>query len=180
MVAGEGAGAIVLESLAVADGRCAQIYGEVLGHASSVVCSHDSVADIRKATANVIRAALRRANLSPTAIGHVHAHGIGTIHGDRAEARGIADVLDPQVPVTAAKGSMGNLGAAGGIVELVASLLAIAEQKLFPIRNCDNPDSDCPIRIANQLGFSTGDVVLNLNYTPQGQATAVIARGWNV
>jgi 3-oxoacyl-[acyl-carrier-protein] synthase II len=108
----------------------------------------------------------------------VHAHGIGTIHGDYAEACGIADVLDSQVPVTTAKGSMGNLGAAGGAVELVASLIAIGQQRLFPIQTCEDPDPACPIRVANQQGLPAGDVVMNLNYTPHGQATAVVARGW--
>ena len=49
------------------------------------------------------------------------------------------------MPVTAAKSYMGNLGAAGGMVELIASVLALRHDKLFPILNYETPDPRCPI-----------------------------------
>ena len=180
MVAGEGAGCLLLEELESATARGATIYGEILGHGSSVAVNKNSVADIRQAVANAAKAALRRAGIRPPELGHVHAHGAGTHSGDLAEAQGIHDIVGAEVPVTTAKGAMGNLGAAGGIVELVASLLAMKNGQLFPTVNCDHPDPECPIRIVNKPNQSPGTTVLNLNYTPMGQASAVVATaGWS-
>jgi 3-oxoacyl-[acyl-carrier-protein] synthase II len=178
MVAGEGAGAIMLEEFSAAETRGATIYGEVLGHGSSMAIDRNCVADIRRAVANATRAALRRAKMEPTDLGHVHAHGSATRNGDIAETLGLADVLGNNVPLTTAKGAMGNIGAAGGVVELVASLVAIRDQRLFPILNCDSPDPACPMPLVTQPGTNAGATVLSINYTPQGQASALIARGY--
>ena len=177
MVPGEGAGALVLEDYDVAVKRGAKLYGELIGYGSSIVADPNSVADIQTAVKNAMQAALRIANVTPDDIGHVHAHGAGTQHGDEAEAAGIAAALETaQTPVTAAKSYFGNLGAAGGIVELVSSVLAMQNDRLFPILNCNRPDERCPIHIVTGSGGSPGSSVLNVNYTPQGQASAVIVR----
>jgi 3-oxoacyl-[acyl-carrier-protein] synthase II len=177
MVAAEGAGAVLLEEYTSAETRGATIYGEILGHGSSMAVDQNSVADIRSAVANALRAALRRAAISASDVGHVHAHGAATTAGDPAEAQGIADVFGTDVPVTSLKGACGNLGAAGGVVELVASLLAIRQGALFPILNCEHPDPNCPIALATKAGIDPGAIVANVNYTPHGQASAVVARG---
>lgn len=178
MVAAEGAGTILLEEFSAAETRGATIYGEILGHGSSMAVDRNSVADIRTAVANALRASLRRAALQPAEIGHVHAHGASTTAGDAAEALGIADVFGTATPVTCLKGACGNLGAAGGIVELIASLLAIRHGQLFPILNCEDPDPSCPISVATRYGIAPGSIVISVNYTPQGQASAVVARGF--
>ena len=178
-VAGEGAAAILLEERELALARSATLYGEVMGHGSSVVVNNDSVADIRKAVRNAIGAALESARMAPDQIGHVHAHGIGTKHADRQEALGIRDALGAvanTVPVTAAKSYFGNLGASSGMVELIASLLAIEKQQLFPILNCKKIDPDCPINPAQKVGLSPGDNVLNISFSPSGQTTALVVK----
>jgi 3-oxoacyl-[acyl-carrier-protein] synthase II len=177
MVPAEGAGAILLEEFTAAETRGATIYGEILGHGSSMAVDKHSVADIRTAVANTLRAALRRAALDPAEIGHVHAHGAATTAGDVAEAQGIADVFGRRTPVTSLKGACGNLGAAGGMLELISSLWAIRRGELFPILNCDQPDPNCPVAIATGPGIDPGKIVISVNYTPQGQASAVVARG---
>lgn len=178
-VAGEGAAALLLEDRELALARNATIYGEVIGHGSSVVVNSDSVADIRKSVCNSIRTALQSAQLSPDEIGHIHAHGVGTKHADRQESLGIRDALGAaadSVPVTAAKSYFGNLGASSGLVELVASLQAIRHQELFPVLNCNNPDPDCPINPVQGRGVSPGQNVLNINFSPNGQTTAILVK----
>ena len=101
----------------------------------------------------------------------MHAHGLSSIGIDAQEATAIAEKLD-QVPVTAAKSYMGNLGAGSGMVELIASVLAMKNDQLFPILNYDSPADDCPINGVAQAS-SPGKSFLNLNCTPQGQASAV-------
>jgi 3-oxoacyl-[acyl-carrier-protein] synthase II len=179
MVLGEGAAAIVLEELEHAQARGAVIYGEVAAASSSAVADRRLNARRDLALANAMRAALREADCSPAAIGHIHAHGLGTRQGDTDEARAIVEVFGPQasrVPVTAAKSYFGNLGAASGMIELIASTLALGRNKLFPILNYETPDPECPIAAVTGQTASPGASFLNLNTTPQGQASCVIVR----
>ncbi len=174
MVLGEGAGALILESLESAEKRGAKIWGEVIGYASSSVAGSNGAADCLTAFSNVIESSLEISGLKPSDIGHVHAHGLSSPKIDREEAQAIAKFL-PNTPVTAAKSYFGNLGSGSGVVETIASVLALENKKLFPILNCDSLDPECPIRIAKS-GGSPGNSFINLNTTPQGQASAVVVR----
>ena len=98
---------------------------------------------------------------------------------DEGEAAAIQAIFGARVEplrVTAAKSYMGNLGAASGLVELIASVLALYHGQLFPILNYETPDPRCPIRAVRRFGDPAGDSFLNVNVTPQGQASAVLAR----
>ncbi len=121
-VVGEGAAAVLLEERELALARGATIFGEVHGYGSSVVL-REGRPDIGQAVGNAARLALRASRITPAQVGHVHAHGVGTQHADREEARAIGEIFTgtaARVPVTAAKSYFGNLGAAGGLVELIA------------------------------------------------------------
>jgi 3-oxoacyl-[acyl-carrier-protein] synthase II len=180
MVLGEGAAAVVVEELAHAQARGATIYGEIIGHASSQVTDQNSIAQRDRALANVMRMTLADADATTADVGHIHAHGLGTHSCDAEEATAIRQVFGTradEVPVAAAKSNFGNLGAAGGLVELIGSLLAMQHGNLFPILNFQTPDPACPILAANP-GMSPGRSVLNLSVTPQGQASAILVRAW--
>jgi 3-oxoacyl-[acyl-carrier-protein] synthase II len=178
MVLGEGAGALVLEELTVAEQRGATIYGEVVGASSSSVMSPTGAANRQKALANAIRMALSEANLSPPDVGHYSAHGLATRQCDIEESQAIRESLDDgskKVPVVAPKSFFGNLGAGSGLVEAAGSLLAMKHGQLFPTLNYETPDPECPIQIA-EGGTPPGDVFVSANVTPQGQASAIAIR----
>ncbi len=176
MVIGEGAGVLILESLEHAEKRGAGIVGEVLGYSSSSVADRNGVADYKTALKNVMELSLETASLSTSDISHVHAHGLSTVNCDAQEAAAINEVFGEQMPVVAAKSYMGNLGAGSGIVEAVASLMAIKNNELFPTLNYEKPDPDCPINVVAEKVPSPGDTFINVNVTPQGQASAVIIK----
>ena len=48
---------------------------------------------------------------------------------------------------------------------------------MFPILNYETPDPACPI-VAARADMSPGRSVLNLNVTPQGQASAIMVRAY--
>ena len=178
MVLGEGAGAVVLESLGSAEKRGATIYGEVVAAASSAVVGHDFMPRREQALANVMRSALREARIGPDRIGHIHAHGLGTRCGDAEEARAVRQVFGEQadrIPVTAAKSYFGNLGAGSGVVELIASILAMHNNRLFPVRNYETPDPECRVNVV-RTSLDAGNSFLNLSVSPQGQASCVLVR----
>lgn len=179
MVVGEGAATFVLEELEFAKKRGAKILGELVGHGASAVLSPRAVSNREMALKNAMEAALRSARMTVDEIGHVHAHGLSTRSSDVQEAGAIAAVFRSRstpVPVVAAKSYFGNLGAAGGMVELLTSVLALQEGQLFAALNSESMDPECPVALVTKAGYPSGDAVMNVNVTPQGQASAVIVK----
>ena len=174
MVMGEGAGVMVLEALESAEARQANILGEVIGYGSSAVMNTEGTADYKTAISNAIASALEVANVAPDSIGHVHAHGLGGLRCDEEESAAIVELLK-DTPVTAAKSYMGNLGAGSGMVEAIASVVSLEKNELFPVLNCDSVDPKCKVNVVTSK-TSPGDSFINLNVTPQGQASASIIK----
>jgi 3-oxoacyl-[acyl-carrier-protein] synthase II len=94
----------------------------------------------------VLTECLARAGMQPDDLSHVNAHGLSTVDDDRYEAQAIRAVLG-DVPVTAPKSYFGHLGAGGGAVELVASLMALEDGEIPLTLNYEQPDVECPINI---------------------------------
>lgn len=174
MVLGEGAGAVIMETQDNARQRGAKPLASVIAGASSTVADSRGVANFRQAFENVIRSVLDQSGMSADQIGHVNAHGLSSMTCDQHEAEAIAATLGNTVPVFAPKSFMGNLGAGGGMVEAIASIMAMESGELYPTRNCPNPDPACDINIVTEKGTAAGDCFINLNVTPQGQASAVL------
>jgi len=173
LVNGEGAAAIVLESRAHAERRGAAIRGRLLSWASRCEprARRDGVtgSSLRQA----IRATLEAARLEPRAVGHLNAHGVGTIDMDRAEAAAIAAELG-DVPVTAPKSLFGHLGAGGGAVELAASVLGLEAGLVPPTLNYDTPDPACPVNVVHGAPLAgRPGTALAVNFCSTGQAAAV-------
>jgi 3-oxoacyl-[acyl-carrier-protein] synthase II len=173
LVNGEGAAAIVLESREHAERRGARIRGRILGSASR--CEPRARRDGFRGESlrQAIAAALDAAAIRPADLGHVNAHGVSTIEMDRVEAEAIAAVLG-DVPVTAPKSSFGHLGAAGGAVELVASILGLEAGLVPPTLNYEHPDPLCPVNVVHgePLAGRPG-TALAVNVCSTGQAAAV-------
>ncbi|MEN6452341.1 MAG: beta-ketoacyl synthase N-terminal-like domain-containing protein [Thermoguttaceae bacterium] len=181
MVLGEGAGAIVIEELQAAQKRGATILGEVLAAATSCVAERRLLARRDRALQNVLEAVLRSADVSPGSVGHVHAHGLSTRTCDADESRAIQAVFGKRstpAPVVAAKSHFGNLGAGSGMIELVASVLALRHGRLFPVLNYATPDPECPVAVVRDGDVPAGDSFVKLSVTPQAQASAVLVRRW--
>ena len=162
-----------VEELESAKSRGARIYAEIVGAGASSVVDRKRVARRDQALKNAMRAALRDAGVGETDVGHINAHGLGTRSGDADEAAAIREVFGPRadkLPVTAVKSYFGNLGAGSGLVELAASTLALAHNRLFAILNYETPDPDCPIAAVTNGDALPGDSFLKLSVTPQGQA----------
>jgi 3-oxoacyl-[acyl-carrier-protein] synthase II len=119
-------------------------------------------------------AALEKAGMSASEVGHVNAHGISDVDQDIVEARAIAATLG-SVPVTAPKSLFGNLGGGGGAVELVASVLALETGEIPPTRNYEHRDPDCPVTVVyGRPQRQTLSSAVVLNQTAYGHATAVV------
>ena len=121
-----------------------------------------------------VELALERAGLRRESLGHVNAHGLSTPQDDPLEAHALCATV-PNVPVTAPKSYFGNLGAAGGAVEMAVSVLAFRAGTVPAVLNHQRGEPDCPIRIIDGKSVcSSGGPALVLNWTSSGQAMAVV------
>jgi 3-oxoacyl-(acyl-carrier-protein) synthase len=170
-VLGEGAGFLVLEGWAAAKARGARIYAELAGDGNSlssyrITDSHPS----GDGPIQAMRQALADADLTPSSVDYVNAHGTSTLMNDRSECAALRVVLGDQidrVAVSSTKSCTGHLIAAAGAVEAGVCALAI-HHGIAPVNaNLARLDPACnvnlvrdqsrPLRIraalSNSLGF---------------------------
>jgi 3-oxoacyl-[acyl-carrier-protein] synthase II len=175
LVMGEGSTVLVVEDLEHARRRGARILAEMVGFGAAFDRKQDGAG-----LARAVQAALNDAGIGPDDLDHVNAHGLGSCADDVWEARGLAQTLDGRrVPVFAAKGYLGNMGAAGGTTELAASILGLEHGVMPPSLNHDLTDPDCPIEVlAGASRPVTRPYVLKVGFTQMGQCGAVVIRKW--
>ena len=128
-VMAEGAGMLVLERYEDAVSRGAQIYGEVLGFATTNDAHHMSAPrPDGESAARAMQLALDEAHIAPDELEAVSAHGSATALGDHAETLALHRVLGEaaaRVPVTASKGQHGHGFGASGAWEAALSVLTL-------------------------------------------------------
>src|SRR3989339_61590 len=147
LVASEGAGFILLEEYNHALRRGAPILGEILGYGLSSDAYHDTSPEpTGKGALMAMRLALASAQISPDQIGYVNAHGTGTLQNDRAEAMAI-NSLFTKVPVSSTKSQIGHAMGAAGVIEAIATLIALKNGFLPPTINFQEADPDCPLDV---------------------------------
>lgn len=177
-VIGEGAGIIILEALEKALERGAHIYGEMLGYGMTGDAYHITAPSPEgEGAARAMEAALEEAQISPTEVDYINAHGTSTPYNDEFETMAIKKVFGDyayQLAVSSTKSETGHLlGAAGGI-EMIVCALAIETGNIPPTINHEFADPQCDlnyvpnvsvrknVRVAmsNSLGFGGHNVSL--------------------
>jgi 3-oxoacyl-[acyl-carrier-protein] synthase II len=148
-VLGEGAGVLLFEEREHAIARGAKIYAEVLGYGTTSDASHITAPDPQGAGASAaMQAALNDADLQPSQVDYINAHGTSTPLGDKAETTAIKRVFADHaynVAISSTKSALGHsLGASGGI-EAVILCKSIETSTLAPTINYQTPDPDCDL-----------------------------------
>ena len=172
-VGSEGSAVLVLESRAHAEARNATVQASLLGYGRRTEPCATSQQPTGQAISQAIEAALASGNVPASEVGHVNAHGLSTQEDDIIEARAIAETMG-DVPVTAPKSLMGNIGAAGGAAELAISLLGLQRGVVVPTLNYKKPDPACPVHVVTEAQPARSPVVLALNHKLTGQAVALL------
>jgi 3-oxoacyl-[acyl-carrier-protein] synthase II len=140
-VMGEGAAVLILEDGEKARERGATILGTVAGYGASSDAYHLTAPDKDGSGAvAAMRAAMADAEIEPSDVVYVNAHGTSTPLNDRAETIAIKAALGENVPVSSTKSSIGHLLGAAGAVEAVATLLAMRDRIAPPTLNYEEPD----------------------------------------
>ncbi|WP_067728821.1 beta-ketoacyl-ACP synthase II [Oceanobacillus damuensis] len=149
-VMGEGGGAVVLERLDIAIEREADIKAELLGYANNTDAYHvTSPEPTGRGEISCMKRALQQAELTPSQVDYINAHGTATKVGDQVETTALKAVfgesLAKEIPVSSTKGATGHLMGAGGVTEFIACIQAINEGVAPPTLNYDNQDSECDL-----------------------------------
>ncbi|HET9360903.1 MAG TPA: beta-ketoacyl-[acyl-carrier-protein] synthase family protein [Vicinamibacterales bacterium] len=151
MTIGEGAAVLVLEDFELARARGAPIYAELAGHSAVCEAYHPTSPEPDGlAIAATIQAALADARVPASDVDHINAHGTGTLHNDRAEARGFYRVFGDRarsIPVNAVKSMIGHCLGAAGAVEAAVLALTVARGVIPPTVNHHETDPDCALDV---------------------------------
>ncbi len=166
-VLAEGAGVMALEDREHALRRGAEVLAEVAGFAAAYDLRRDGAG-----VARAVAAALREAGAVPGEVDHVNAHA-GGLPEDVREARALAEAL-PGVPVLAMKGYMGNAGSGASVLELAASVLALAGDPVPVSLNCGAPD--CPVTPVREPRRVARPFVVKVAMTDRGHCVALVLR----
>ena len=154
-VMGEGAGALVLESLESALGRGANIIAEVAGVGMAADAYHltGTHPDGEGAYLGMLDA-LDDAELQPGDIDYINAHATSTHIGDVSELKAMLRVFGarPELHVSATKSMTGHLLGAAGAVEAIITILAIKNGKVPPTANTTAVEE----QYADKFNFTLG------------------------
>jgi len=155
-VLGDGAAFVVLEEYQHAIARGAPIYAELAGYGICNDCSHMTQPSVA-GQSRAMRLALEDAQLAPSSIDYINAHGTGTLLNDLTETQAIKAVFGAHsraLAVSSTKSMHGHLVGSAGALELVISTLALQRQMAPPTANLDEPDPECDLDYVPRVGRS--------------------------
>jgi 3-oxoacyl-[acyl-carrier-protein] synthase II len=177
-VLGEGVGVLILEELEHAQARGAKIYAEIVGYGLTCDAYHMTAPVPGGAgAARAIELCLKDAGLTPDQVSYINAHGTSTGANDPTETAAIKKALGNnayQVAVSSTKSMTGHLLGGSGGIEAVATAMAVANDRVPPTINLDNPDPECDldyvphtsraqtveVALSNSFGFGGHNVTL--------------------
>jgi 3-oxoacyl-[acyl-carrier-protein] synthase II len=148
-VLGEGAGVVVVESLAHALARGATPIAEVIGGALTADAFHISAPEPSgRGQARAMTLALKHAGIAPDEVDYIVAHGTATQLNDSTETRAIKTAYGAhayKVAISSPKSMIGHLVGAAGIASALAAIGAIRDQIIPPTVNLHSPDPECDL-----------------------------------
>jgi 3-oxoacyl-[acyl-carrier-protein] synthase II len=184
-VMGEGAGALVLETLESAEARGARIYAEVLGYGESGDANHITTPtmDGPLRAMKAAYAMAKKNNGGELKVDYVNAHGTSTPVNDKNETAALKELFGGKEncpPVTSTKGQIGHCLGAAGALEAIICIKAMEEGVIPPTINQIESDENCDLDyvpnvsrkaelnvvMSNSFGFGgTNGVVIMKKYT---------------
>lgn len=158
-VMGEGGGGMLFEELEHALSRGVKIYGEVVGAGLSADAYHMTAPHPEGDGARrCMEAALLDAELKLEDVDHINTHGTSTPVGDIVEPKAIVNLFGEhayKININSTKSMTGHLLGGAGVIEGIASLLAVKNDIIPPTINhfTDDPNID------NKLNFTFNKAV---------------------
>lgn len=153
-VMGEGAGVVILESYEHAQKRGAKIAAEVVGYGVTEDAYHITApCEDGEGAARAMKLAMQEANISPSQIDYINAHGTSTPINDRCETLAIKEAFKEaasKVNINSTKSMIGHLLGAAGAVEFITMVKSVQENYIHAT-----------------VGLLESEPELDLNYTKE-------------
>jgi len=185
-VMGEGAGVLVLEELGHAIKRGAKIYCEISGAGATADAHHITAPHPEGLGAkNVMLVALDDAGMKPEDIDYINTHGTSTPLGDIAEVKAIVDVFGEhayKLNISSTKSMTGHCLGAAGVIEAIACVMSVVEDRVPPTINhfMDDPELDPRLNFTfGQPQQRTVRAALSNTFGFGGHNACVIVRKYN-
>lgn len=182
-VMGEGAGVVVLEELEHAKARGARIYAEVVGYGLTGDAHHITApAEDGDGAFRCMKAALKRAGLSPADVDYINAHGTSTM-ADTIELGAVERLVGnaaSTISMSSTKSSIGHLLGAAGAAEAIFCLLAIRDNIAPATINLDNPSTETALDLVpNTPRERRIDVALSNSFGFGGTNASLVFQRYN-
>ena len=182
-VLSEGAGVLVVEELEHAKKRGARIYCELAGYGTSADAYHmTSPQPEGLGAARCMEMSLRHAQVNPTDVDYINAHGTSTGLGDVCETKAIKKVFGAHampggLVVSSTKSMTGHTLGAAGALEMAACALAIRDGVVPPTINLDCPDEGCDLDyVPHQARERKVRVAVNNSFGFGGHNATLVAK----
>lgn len=174
-VMGEGAGALVLESLESAQDRGAKIYAELAGFGESGDANHITTPTM-DGPLRAMKAAYKMAG--EPKVDYVNAHGTSTAINDKNETAALKELFGGREncpPVSSTKGQIGHCLGAAGSMEAIISIMAMEQGVIPPTINQLTADEACDLDyVPNQARKAELNVVMSNSFGFGGTNGVVI------
>ena len=179
-VLGEGAGILILEELNYALERGAPILAEIIGYSANSDAFHITQPSPNgEGATKALNLALKRADISPSQVDYINAHGTATVLNDKVETHALKSAFGEfayHIPISSSKSMIGHLLGAAGAIEAIICILAINQGMIPPTVNLTHPDPECDLdyvpnkarpaevttAISNSFGFGGHNSVIVL------------------
>ncbi len=180
-VISEGACVLILEKLEHALKRGVPVLAEIAAYGATADSFHvTQPMENGEGAARAIRIALKKANIAPTDIDYINAHGTSTQLNDVMETRAIKTVFGDyayRVPISSTKSMLGHLIGCAGAAEALVCILSIMNGIIPPTINYDHPDPDCDLDyVPNVARKAEVNIALSSSFGFGGHNSVLILR----
>jgi 3-oxoacyl-[acyl-carrier-protein] synthase II len=180
MIPGEGAAVLVLEPLERARRRGARVYAELAGYGLTCDAHHMTAAHPEgDGAARAMERALADSGAAPEEVSYISAHGTGTPTNDRLEALAVKRVFGAaarRTPMSSIKSMIGHTMGAASAIEAAVCALAVAEDRIPPTMNLEDPEDDGLDFVPNTARDHRVTLAMNNAYAFGGNNASVILR----
>lgn len=177
---GEGAGILILEAYEHALRRKAMALAEIAGYALNADAHHMTSPDPEGlGMFRVMSRALRQSALEESRVDYINAHGTATKINDHLEAQAIQNLFSAhdlaRITVSSTKSMIGHCLGASGVMEAIATVLALHHQQAPPTVHFEEADPGCHLNFVTEPNYEQEiRVAMSNSFAFGGNNTAVV------
>jgi 3-oxoacyl-(acyl-carrier-protein) synthase len=171
---GEAAAYLVLEAEDVCKHKTH--YGKIIGAGNANDAFHSSsLSDDAVGIAKCMELALQDANIAPSQVDYINAHGTGTPNNDQVEVTGFGKVFQKIPPFSSTKSYTGHTLGASGVLEAVFCILSLNYNELYPNLHTKNPIAGCsPSLVTKYTPNISLNYIMSNSYGFGGNCTSLL------